>query len=220
MPEPAQRPVAAAILAGGQARRMAGANKADLCVGGARILDRQLALLRRFADPIFMVSARSDTAGMGVETVRDLLPGRGPLGAIYTAIAASPCERTLVVACDMPFLGEALLERLTRPSAADLVIPRSVGGYEPLCATWSRACAGAIRRRIDRGLLKAALVVEDLDVEEIGPEVLASCDPHGLLFVNVNTSHDYERAQELSRLESKPSTDRIMDVSQPGPTPA
>ncbi|MGH9371664.1 MAG: hypothetical protein ACRD15_09055, partial [Vicinamibacterales bacterium] len=59
----------------------------------------------------------------------------------------------------------------------------------------------AIRRRIDRGLLKAALLVEDLRVEEIGPEILASCDPRGLLFVNVNTSHDYERAQELSRLE-------------------
>jgi hypothetical protein len=50
--------------------------------------------------------------------------------------------------------------------------------------------------------LKAALLTEDLRVEEIGPEVLASCDSHGLLFVNVNTPHDYERAQELSRLKS------------------
>jgi molybdopterin-guanine dinucleotide biosynthesis protein A len=112
-----------------------------------------------------------------------------------------------------------VLQRLTAPSEADLVIPRSGRGYEPLCATWSAACAAPIRRRIERGLLKAALVVEDVRVEEIGPDVLASCDPRGLLLVNVNTPHDYERAQELSRLESNGPQD-IMTVSEPGPKPA
>jgi hypothetical protein len=62
--------------------------------------------------------------------------------------------------------------------------------------------------------LKTALVVEELQVEEIGPDILASFDPHGLLFVNINTPHDYERAQRLSRVESKSSRDRIMDVSK------
>jgi molybdopterin-guanine dinucleotide biosynthesis protein A len=213
--------VAAAILAGGQARRMAGANKAALRVGSARIIDRQLELLRQVADPVFVVSALSDAfTDLGIQVVPDVFPGLGPLGGIYTAIAASPCERTLVVACDMPFLTLALLQQLTRDSAADLVIPRSRRGFEPLCATWSAGCAGAIRRRIECGELKAALLVEELRVEEIGPEVLASCDPHGLLFVNVNTPHDYERAQGLSRLKSKPSQDRIMEVSEPGPKPA
>ncbi len=62
-------------------------------------------------------------------------------------------------------------------------------------------------------MLKTALVVEELRVEEIGPEVLASCDPHGLLFMNVNTPHDYERARRLGLMESKSMRDRIMDVS-------
>lgn len=181
---------------------MGGRNKAILTVGDRRIIDRQLALLRQVADPVFIVSGRRDAFhDLAVATVDDVIPGAGSLGGIYSAIVSSPHPRTLVVACDMPFLTLPLLERLASPSDADLVIPRSVRGYEPLCATWGQACAIAIRRRIDRGLLKAALLVEELRVEEIGPEVLASCDPHGLLFVNVNTSHDYERAQELSRLE-------------------
>jgi hypothetical protein len=33
---------------------------------------------------------------------------------------------------------------------------------------------------------------------EIGPEEIAAFDPHGLLFVNVNTPHDYERARRMS----------------------
>ena len=198
-------PVAAAILAGGRASRMAGVNKAALRLGDGRIIDRQLALLRQVADPVFVVSGRADGfEDLGVTITGDLVPGAGALGGIYSAILASPHPRTVIVACDLPFLTLALLERLAAPSDADLVIPRSARGLEPLCATWGAACAPAIRRRIDWGLLKAALVTEEVRVEEIGPDVLASCDPHGLLFVNVNTPHEYERARELSRL--KPAT--------------
>ena len=32
----------------------------------------------------------------------------------------------------------------------------------------------------------------------VGPEELGACDPHGLLFVNVNTPHDYALAQRLA----------------------
>jgi molybdenum cofactor guanylyltransferase len=197
--------IAAAILAGGQARRMAGANKATLRIGSRTMIDRQLALLRQVADPVFVVSGRSDRS-QGVDQattiVPDLLPGTGPLGGIYTALVSSPHPRTLVIACDMPFLTLPLLQMLTRPSDADVVIPRSTRGYEALCATWSAAAADVLRRRIARGELKAALVVEDLRAEELGPDLLATCDPDGLLFVNVNTPHDYERAQEVSRLKS------------------
>jgi molybdopterin-guanine dinucleotide biosynthesis protein A len=192
--------IAAAILAGGLARRMGGRNKATLHVGERRIIDRQLALLRQVAEPVFVVSNRpADFHGLPVGVERDVLPIAGALSGIYTAVAVSPRARTLVVACDMPFLNLAFLERLTRPSDADVVIPRSAAGVEPLCAVWHSRCAPALRRRIERGDLKAAHAVEDLRVEEIGPETLASYDPDGLLFVNVNTALDFEKAQEQAR---------------------
>ena len=195
-----QPPLAAAILAGGSARRLGGVDKATLRIGRDRIIDRQLALLRAVADPVFIVSGHADRfSDLPVPVVADVTPGAGALGGIYSAIVSSPHPRTLVVACDMPFLTLALLRELGRPADADLVIPRSPRGYEPLCATWAAGCAEPIRRRIQRGLLKAALMVDDLRVKEIGPEVLASCDPHGLLFLNINTPHDYEHAQGLTR---------------------
>jgi molybdopterin-guanine dinucleotide biosynthesis protein A len=207
-------PIAAAILAGGLARRMGGANKAGLRIGDERIVDRQLRILRQVADPVFIVAGTAEPfQELQIKVVPDVVSGVGPLGGVYTALTASPCERTLIVACDLPYLSLPLLQRLAAPSDADLVIPRTERGYEPLCAAWSAACAGPIWRRIQNGTLKTALVVEELRVEEIGPEVLASCDPHGLLFVNVNTPHDYERARRLGRMESKSMRDRIMDVS-------
>ena len=141
--------IAAAILAGGLARRMGGANKAGLRSATERIIDRSCGC-----------SARSPTRCSSSRPERRLLrtsdggrarcvAGAGPLGGIYTALIASPRERTLIVGCDLPFLTLPLLQRLAAPATADLVIPRTQRGYEPLCATWSAACAGVLRRRIE-----------------------------------------------------------------------
>lgn len=58
-------------------------------------------------------------------------------------------------------------------------------------------------------MLKASDVGESLRVEEIGPEELATYDPDGLMFVNVNTPHDYERAKDL--LDRGPGSRRMSD---------
>jgi hypothetical protein len=98
---------------------------------------------------------------------------------------------------------------------ADLVVPRTARGYEPLCAVSGRACADPIRIRLERHDLTASMLPEGVKVAVVGPETLAAYDPDGLLFVNVNTPHDYERAKELLERSSKTSRDRIMDELGP-----
>jgi molybdopterin-guanine dinucleotide biosynthesis protein A len=198
-----RRSVAAAILAGGRARRFGGTLKNTLEIGGRRIIDRQIDALRQVADPIFIVAPDpAPFVSLGLEVVPDVLPGCGALGGIYTAILRSPRWRTLVVAGDMPCLPAGLLAHLGRDSTADIVVPRGARGYEPLCAVYSRQCAGPIQQRLDRGLLRASVLPDGVQIEEVGPEMLAAYDPDGLLFLNVNTPHDYERARNL--IESMP----------------
>ena len=184
--------LAAAILAGGRARRMHGVNKGTLVVGRTAIIDRQLETLGEVAADIFVVG-RSDVSwtSRGLRVIPDEIPNAGPLGGIYTAIVRSPCERTLVVACDMPFLSSALLRQLAAVKDADVVIPRHARGYEPLCAIYSRACAEDIRDRLARGLNEASRLPDGLRVTEIDVD-------NEQFFVNVNTPHDYERAKVLS----------------------
>jgi molybdopterin-guanine dinucleotide biosynthesis protein A len=193
---------AAAILAGGRATRLGGTPKASLRLGAGRIIDRQVPILRAVAEEVFIVAPDAGPfADLGLNVVPDVIPDAGALGGIYTAIVASPCQRTLVVACDMPFLGAALLEHLVETDEADLVVPHGRQGYEPLCAVYARTCAEPIRRQIERGNLRAAAIPDAvrsiLSVVEIGPEVLGEFDRDGLMFVNVNTPHDYERARSL-----------------------
>ena len=182
------RTIAAAILIGGRAVRLAGAYKGALAVGGRPILDRQLDVLRAVADPVFAVSSAQGPSAAAVETIRDALPGGGALVGIYSAIAHAPRDRTLVVACDMPFLSSAFLRELAAVKDADLVIPRHARGHEPLCAIYSRACAEDIRERLARGVNEASRLPVGMRVTEVDVD-------NETFFVNVNTPHDYERAK-------------------------
>src|SRR5262245_21260569 len=174
---------------------MGGRQKALLDIGGRPILARQLDVLREVADPIFIVGSDAPVwREYGLDAVADEIPGCGALGGIHTAIVRSPRERTIVIACDMPHLSLPLLRHMASLDA-DIVIPRSGRGLEPLCAIYARSCAGAIRLRIDRGELEATRLPEGLRVEEIGASALEAFGPDGLLFANVNTPHDYERTR-------------------------
>ena len=201
------RQLTAAILAGGQARRFGGINKGTLPLGGAHIVDRQLAALRAVAGSVFVVGAAAPVwSARGLTVVPDEIPGMGPLGGIYTAIVRSPSDRTLVVACDMPFLSAEVLVRMAAIDDADLVIPKSARGHEPLCAIYTRACLPDIRARLARGALQARRLPLGLRIAEIGPDLLGMDER---LFVNVNTPHDYERAKGLIELKPVPTEDRI-----------
>ena len=203
--------VSGAILAGGRATRFGGANKALLRLGDSRIIDRLIAVLAPVTSDIFIVATDPlPYAGLGLRVVPDAVTA-GALGGIYTAIVASPHPRTLVLACDMPFVTTELLQHLASIEDADIVIPRSRRGREPLCALYGRACAEPIRARIDRGERQASVLPGSVRVMEVGPEALAAFDKDGLLFENVNTPHDYERATGLIELKPEPTQDRITE---------
>jgi molybdopterin-guanine dinucleotide biosynthesis protein A len=209
------RDMAAAILAGGQARRLGGINKGTLPLGDAQIVDRQLEVLRTVASPVFVVGSDSPAwSARGLAIVPDDIPGMGALGGIYTAIAQSPCDRTLVVACDMPFLSADFLGRMAAIEDADLVIPKTALGYEPLCAIYTRACLPDIRARMARGALQAATLPQGVRIVELGPG-MPGMDER--VFVNVNTPHDYERAKGMIELKPEPTEDRITTDTPAGP---
>ena len=189
----------AAIIAGGDARRFGGCDKGALAIGEARIIDREIAVLREVADHLLIVANDPDRyRSLGLPIVEDLVPGAGALGGIYTAITVARDTPTLVVACDMPFLSARFLRHLAIAGGeVDVAIPRTAEGYEPLCASYSRGCADPIRRRIDAGALAVLGLLSDVRVREIGPEEIAPYDPDGTLFFNVNTPDDYARSLDV-----------------------
>jgi molybdopterin-guanine dinucleotide biosynthesis protein A len=207
--------LSAAILAGGRARRLDGADKASLLVGGVRIVERQLAALAGVAaDVRIVVNDPARYRDLGIPLVSDVIAGAGALGGIYTALLHARHDRVLVLACDLPFVSAALLERLAAESrnagGIDAVVPRSRRGLEPLCAIYRKGCAGVIQEHIARGELRMTALLAALAVRQLGHDALAPYDD-GALFENVNTPHDYARARGLGELDEKPSEDRITE---------
>jgi molybdopterin-guanine dinucleotide biosynthesis protein A len=202
-----------AILAGGRATRFGGADKASLRMGGRRIIERQLEAIAATGKDVRIVGGEAARyADLGVRVVPDLIAGAGPLGGLYTALTDARHAWVLVLACDLPFVTPALVERLEAASRTgeqvDAVVPRSARGLEPLCAVYRSACAAAARACIERRELSMTAFLASLRVRELdadGPR------EDGTLFENVNTPHDYARARGRVELDEKPFEDRITE---------
>jgi molybdopterin-guanine dinucleotide biosynthesis protein A len=193
----------AAILAGGRARRYGGRDKSTLVVDGHTIRERQLAALSEVGLPVVTVAAEhTQTTPSDDAIVMDLEPAAGPMGALWTALTLTSADRVLALAADMPFVTPAFLRWLTLTGeAADIVVPRTRWGLEPLCATYSRACTPRLHDSLRRGKLSLHRFIatnrDELQVVEPDEVDLAPFGPCERLFLNVNTPADYARALEL-----------------------
>lgn len=191
----------AAILAGGEARRLGGRDKSRLTLEGRSILARQLDALREAGaapeDITIIANDQASFADTGLRVVPDVVPGAGALGGLYSALLSSTTDRTVVIACDLPFLTAPFLQLLDRTGAdADATVPHTRRGYEPLCASYARRCAPTLRRRLDAGRWSLVDCLRELRVRELTPDEVAPYDPHGLLFFNINTPDAYADACE------------------------
>jgi molybdopterin-guanine dinucleotide biosynthesis protein A len=188
----------AAILAGGQARRLEGRDKSALPIAGMRVIDRQLAALRPLTSRIAIVGGPPERSGdAGVPVVPDRLPDVGPLGGLYTALHGGS-ERIIVLACDLPFVTTPFLRYLLEAGRdADVTLPRTGAGLHPLCAAYAAGIAPLIRRLIDEGVRKVQEALGVLRLHVVEGAALAAHDPDGRLLHNINTPDDYARAIAL-----------------------
>ena len=205
------RPVAtdlsAAVLAGGQARRLGGRDKSRLVVRGRSIIVRQLDVLQRVSDDVFLVSSFAERhADLGLPVYPDVVAGAGAIGGVLTALERARHELVLVVACDLPFLKAPLLLALADLARrADGAWPATSRGVEPLAACYQRRVRDVLRARIDAGRLKLMDLDRVLRMARLEGEALAACGAPEEIFANVNTLEDLERVQGM---ESAPRHSR------------
>lgn len=100
------------ILAGGAGRRMDGVDKADLEVGGIRLIDRVVEA-GSDAGRIVCVGPRRPTRAP-VTWTREEPAGGGPAAAVAAGLALVTAPRVVLLAVDLPFVNRALIQRLLR----------------------------------------------------------------------------------------------------------
>src|SRR5262249_25360771 len=132
--------------------------------------------------------------------VRDVRPGFGSLGGIYTAVIEAPAP-VVCVAWDMPFVTPALVARLAAGLERwDVFLPESEGprGVEPLCAAYGPGSATAIERSLDAGDRRALGFHSSVRVGTLGRKDIRELGDPARLFFNVNTADDLAKADALT----------------------
>ncbi len=146
-PGPAPRGYDAVVLAGGAARRLGGADKPGLRVGGRALLDRVLAACAG-ARTTVVVAAPRPTA-RPVTWAREDPPGGGPLGALAAGLGHTTAEHVVVLSADLPFLAGPTVDRLLSALAASdadgALLTDADGRDQPLVAAYR---ASALRREL------------------------------------------------------------------------
>ena len=111
---------------------------------------------------------------------------------------ASGADDAVLLACDMPLVSARLLDHLLRLTEnADAVVPRTVRGYHPLCAAYTRACQPAIGRRLAEGRLKMLDLLDDVRVHVVDLQEIDRFGDGDQLLMNVNTPGDLHEIEAL-----------------------
>ncbi|PKW08887.1 molybdenum cofactor guanylyltransferase [Streptomyces sp. 1222.5] len=134
-------PYDAVVLAGGAARRLGGADKPGVRVGGRALLDRVLAACAG-ARTTIVVAAPRPTA-RPVRWAREEPFGGGPVAALEAGLRLTTAEFAVVLSADLPFLEQSAVRRLLaalRDTGADgALLTDAEGRDQPLVAAYRTA---------------------------------------------------------------------------------
>ncbi len=187
------------IQAGGKSSRMGGRPKALMELGGRRIIDRVVEVVRAVTDDVLLVTNSPELyAALGLPMVPDVFPDHGSLGGIYSGLKAAPGDAAFTVACDMPFLmPEVARLVIDRAGEADVVLPKVGDQFETLHASYAKACLVPMASRLQEGRLKIVGFFDQVRVLAIPEEEVARLREPELVFMNVNTPEELTRARAL-----------------------
>jgi molybdopterin-guanine dinucleotide biosynthesis protein A len=186
------------VQAGGKSSRM-GVDKALLDFGGKPLIQHVLTRLDSLApETIITTNHPEDYRFLELPLIPDVIPDRGALGGLYTALSAASHPLVAVIACDMPFANPEILhacrDQLLADTTFDAVIPSTAQGLEPLHAVYRKTCLPAIKTAIDADKWRLISWHGDVNVRILTPEEVAKLDPDGLAFENANTPEEFETA--------------------------
>jgi molybdopterin-guanine dinucleotide biosynthesis protein A len=191
------------IQAAGQSRRM-GKNKAFMLFSGQPLIERVIERLRAVGDELVIIS--NNQAGfeyLNLPVTGDQIPGGGVLSGLHAALTVARYPFVAVVACDMPFVNPVLLQaefNLIMDAGADVVVPETANGFEPLHAIYRRdTCLPVVQEALSLEQRRLISWFERVNVRIMTLEEVAVFDPNQTAFFNINTPEDLVQAEVIAR---------------------
>lgn len=167
-----ERPLAG-LFVGGRARRMHGLAKGLLHHPhtGQPLVVRLAHLCSALGyEPVLVGRAEAYTGALPeLRVIDDDPPGIGPIGGLNALLQAAGHRPALALACDLPYVSEALLRRLSAESSdAPVLAARNAHAFwEPLCARYAPEVSQACSAAIAEGVRSFQALFASLQVKEL-----------------------------------------------------
>lgn len=173
-----------------------GVDKTLLPFDGEPLVSRVADIAAQVCANVVVVTNRPEAledAGLPpfVRVLTDEVAYQGPLGGLVTALGNAEDEWVLALAADMPWLEPAVIRALwDARDGAQMVLPTSEKGPEPLLALYHTSCLPAARRVLESGRRRLVAILPLVKTVEVSLETLQRVDPGLRSLVNVNTPEE------------------------------
>ncbi|MBU2495130.1 MAG: molybdenum cofactor guanylyltransferase [Candidatus Omnitrophota bacterium] len=208
----------AIVVAKGEKSRRLNQDKALVKIAGRTLVEILLEKIAGIFDKIYLVTrqpakfkfleskneiaapdcARNDKPKK-LELVKDNLKC-GPLGGIFLGLQASDSFYNFVISADLLFLDRRLLSYLMKKEKNyQALIPGGREFLQPLCGIYAQSVRPALERMLAEKKYKLREIFPEIETAYVsGKELKRFGDPE-VLFFNLNTVKDLEKARRMWR---------------------
>jgi molybdopterin-guanine dinucleotide biosynthesis protein A len=172
-----------------------GRDKADVVVGGRRMLDLVATALSTIADHVVLLGPDRE----GWECWPDSVHAQGPLAGITTALSRTVTDRVALVAVDHPFVRSDLLRRLVAIRSDLPVVPVDETGVRQVtCAVYPKSIGeAAVEEAVAGGSIQTLL--DRVSFRPVAPNEWRSWGEDGRSWFSVDSPEALERAESTYR---------------------
>jgi molybdenum cofactor guanylyltransferase len=189
-----KQPINACILAGGQSKRM-GKDKGLVELDGKPMIVHVINAIQSLVGQINISTNNNyEYSRFGYPILEDVFPLAGPISGLYSCLYHSKNDYVLIVACDMPYINEGLIEYLISESddSSDIIVPSHLGFIEPLCAIYNKRILSLVKQRILSHNRRMLDLLSQCKTKIINIESTHEYY-HKYLFKNINSSSDLKK---------------------------
>ncbi|MCL1936779.1 MAG: molybdenum cofactor guanylyltransferase [Candidatus Azobacteroides sp.] len=172
------------ILAGGKSSRM-GEDKGLKLLHGKPMIQYVIEALIPCFPHIKISTNDLEYSVFGYEVVSDIIPEKGPMGGIYTALKNSSCDDVFIISCDMPYISETFVNSLLQQKNGSATVAVCNGRIQPLFGIYGKSLISLLEAKIEQNQLGMSTFLQ-----EINATLVALNNEDG--FLNINTPDDFK----------------------------
>ncbi len=132
-----------------------GTDKALLKLDGEILLDKAIALCKKFCAKIIVSSNNAEHRNFGCQVVADETKNCGPIGGISSCLKRSETDWNFVISVDAAFVEPEFLQFLfSNIENVDAIVPFSEKGKQPLIAVYNKSCLPVLEAKLKAGDFK------------------------------------------------------------------